>query len=184
MKTNTYMLACLLSLTAFAVTGCGPDKGADSANATAPAPGDAATSINFLLTDVPDSAPALLEGLEQHSGDGAFLVSGRVGGLVHPISEDFAGFVLADEVLEFCDEMASKGHCATPWDACCEDPDKILASRAFVQFVDTAGNPVPLNLREAVGLAENDTVIVKGKLSPDSTPENRIILAEGLAIVR
>ena len=101
---------------------------------------------------------------------------------MEPLSEDFAGFVLADEVIEFCDEMAEKGHCPTPWDACCEDPDKIAASRAFVQFVDEDGMPLPVSLREAIGLKENDSVIVRGTLSPDSTQDNRIIIAEGIAI--
>jgi hypothetical protein len=180
MKTRTTTLTCLLSLLVLGLTACGPD----SAEPTVAASTESVSTTTFLLTDAPDSAPGLLAGLKAPSGDGTFLVSGRVGGVVQPISEDFAGFVLADEVLEFCDEMASKGHCPTPWDACCEDPQKIQSARAFVQFVDAAGDPVPVSLRDAIGLAENDTVIIRGKLSPDSTDENRIILAEGLAIVR
>jgi hypothetical protein len=180
MKTRTTTLTCLLALLVLGLTACGPD----SAETMVTAGTEAVSTTTFLLTDAPDSAPGLLEGLEALSMGDVVLVSGRVGGVLQPISEDFAGFVMADEVLEFCDEMASKGHCPTPWDACCEDPQKIQSARAFVQFVNAAGDPVPVNLRDAVGLAENDTVIIRGKLSPDSTAENRIILAEGLAIVR
>lgn len=184
MNIHKIVSASLLSLVVLGVTACGPKSGPEASNAGTQSDPEAASPTSFLLADAPQTAPSLTEALEAHSAGETLLVSGRVGGLVNPISDDFAGFVLADESLVFCDEMENKGHCPTPWDACCEDPDKILASRAFVQFEDGTGMPLPVNLRDAVGLAENDTVVVKGILSSESTPENRIIIAEGLSIVR
>ncbi|MEX0330595.1 MAG: hypothetical protein AB3N64_04150 [Puniceicoccaceae bacterium] len=133
------------------------------------------------MADVPADAKDLLEGLASAQPEEPLLVKGRVGGTVEPLSTEFAGFVLADEVLVFCDEMSDPTHCPTPWDACCEDPEKRTASRAFVQFVDAEGLPLQVSLKEAIGLKENDAVIVKGYLAPDSTPENRIIIAQGIA---
>lgn len=136
----------------------------------------------FLLEEVPEGVKGLNAGLADVEPGGAVLVAGRVGGSLEPLSGDFAGFVMADEDIVFCDEMGEKSHCPTPWDACCEDPEKIAASRAFVQFVDEYGAPLQVNLREAAGLKENDQVVVKGFLSADSTPDNRIIIAQGIAI--
>ncbi|MGC9450371.1 MAG: hypothetical protein ACP5I4_02900 [Oceanipulchritudo sp.] len=177
MKNTNRFLILLFPCLLLGLAGCGPEPGSQ-ADAT---PADAASDL--ILTEVPDSAPGLLEALQEARPGTAILFTGRVGGTLEPFSEGFAGFVVADEVLEFCDEMGDDSHCKTPWDACCEDPGKIAASRAFVQFVDEAGDPLMMDLQESVGLAANDTVVVRGTLSPDSTPENRIILAEGLAVV-
>jgi hypothetical protein len=136
----------------------------------------------FLLADAPDQVPGLLEALEAAGPEESFTFTGRVGGTIEPLSADYAGFVVADERVWFCDEGADDDHCSTPWDACCEDPDKLASSLAFVQFTDGEGNPLPVNLREAVQLSENDTVVVRGRLAPGSSGKNRVILAEGLAI--
>ena len=159
--------------------GCGKK---DAADATASVVTEAVhPAVSFLLAEVPEGATNLNAALRAAVSGDTIIATGRVGGSKSPLSDDFAGFVLADEVIEFCDEMGDS-HCATPWDACCEDPDKIAASRAFVQFVDGEGMPLQVSLREVIGLKENDSVIVRGTLSPDSTPGNRIIIAEGIAL--
>lgn len=174
----------LLPLVGFSLAACSPQDTAPEQTAVADTSAAAASPAQpFTLTQPPAEAPSLLEALATATEETSFLFTGRVGGLVDPMMDDLAAFVVADEVLVFCDEMANPGHCPTPWDACCEDPDKIAASRAFVQFLDADGSPIAASLRSALGLEENDTVIVKGRLSPDSTEDNPIILAEGLAIV-
>ena len=170
---------CTLPVLALLVAACSPNS--ESGDAGVAADSAAAATTAFLLKEVPAGATSLNEAMATASPGDAVLVTGRVGGSVEPLTHGFAGFILADESLVFCDEMGDS-HCATPWDACCEDPDKLTASRAFVQFVDASGDPVPVDLKAAIGLSENATVIVQGRLSPDSTPANRIILAEGLAI--
>jgi hypothetical protein len=180
---TTHLRALVLMPLAVTLSACGPstpENGDDAAGQSRQ--GDKAGSA-FLMTEVPDNPPGLLAALESAGPEDAFVFTGRVGGLAQPLSPDYAGFVVADEVVYFCDEGEDPDHCAMPWDACCEDPDKVAASRAFVQFVDGDGNLLASNLREVIGLAENDTVVVQGRLAPESTPGNRIILAEGLAIV-
>lgn len=159
------------------LSACGQEK---SSSASVEAPESASA---FLLADPPAEAPGLLEGLATAAPGDTVLVSGRVGGMRDPLSSDFALFVLADESLEFCDEMADD-HCKSPWDACCEPPEKIAAARAVVQFVDASGEPLAVNLGESVGLAANDHVIIRGRLAPDAGDGNRVILAEGVAIQR
>lgn len=180
MKINTPIHSILIAGLVLVLTACGPESASHSDASTDAKAGNG--SPVFLLDEVPDSAPGLLEALQGAGPGESFTFIGRVGGTVDPLSADFAGFVVADEVLVFCDEMGDDDHCSTPWDACCEDPGKIAGARAFVQFVDESGLPLPVNLADAVGLAANDTVFVRGSLSPDSTPGNRIILAEALAI--
>lgn len=162
------------------LTACSPAGDPQAATSEA----NASAGPDLLLTDVPASAPSLLEALETSAPGETLLFSARVGGLREPLTEGYAAFVVADEALVFCDEMGDDSHCPTPWDACCEDPEHLAQARALVQFVDATGNPMAVDLKASTGLAENDTVIVRGTLSPDSTPENRIILAEGLAIVQ
>jgi hypothetical protein len=172
-------ICTLLPLVGLSLAACSPQDTTPEQTAVQPA----APAQPFALAQPPAEAPSLLEALANAKEGESFLFSARIGGMAEPMMEDLAAFVVADEVLVFCDEMANPGHCPTPWDACCEDPDKIADARAFVQFLDAEGSPITANLREVIGMEENDTVIVKGRLSPDATAENPIILAEGLAIV-
>jgi hypothetical protein len=86
---------------------------------------------------------------------------------------------MADEVVYFCDEMEDEA-CATPWDACCEDPEKLAANRASVVFLDDQGQPLSLNLKEVANLSGLNLVTIKGVVAPESTSENMIIHASGL----
>lgn len=138
----------------------------------------------LLLDTLPEGqVPGVIKALQDAQAGEVVMFTGRVGGVRDPLMKDFAAFVIADEILEFCDEMANPGHCPAPWDACCEDPEKVSEARAFVQFVDESGAPLALDLEQEIGLAANKNVIVKGRLSAESTPGNRIILAEGISIL-
>jgi hypothetical protein len=106
-------------------------------------------------------------------------VRGQIGGTRLPFVDGYAGFVLADPELVFCDEMGDD-HCNTPWDACCEDPDRLKAMRVSVQFVDATSNPIQQNLQTSIGLNELDEVVVIGTVAESSTPTNVIIEATTL----
>ena len=135
----------------------------------------------FILTSPPPSPQGVVESLSGADSGDTITVTGRVGGMASPITAGYAAFVLADETLVFCDEVEGDT-CPQPWDACCEDPEKIKASRVLVQFVDEAGMPLPLDLREVADLKENQTVTVKGRFSENSSPANPVLLGEGLYI--
>ena len=180
MKRQTLIIAFMTSLL-FGLTACGPKAGEAEVPVAAT---EAKPLINdLLLEEVPETVPGLLEAMEASDPGEEFVFTARVGGMKTPISDGYAGFVVADEILVFCDEMGDNGHCPTPWDACCEDSDKLIESRAFVQFVDDSGNLLEMDLKATAGIKENDTVVVKGRLSPDSAPRSTIIIASGLAVV-
>lgn len=88
-------------------------------------------------------------------------VAGKIGGAVDVFGKGYAVFFLADDSVYFCDEMP-EDTCPTPWDACCEDPDKLAESRLLVQFTDDSGEVLPVHLEGVNGLAGLDTVTVKG----------------------
>ncbi|HKJ89828.1 MAG TPA: hypothetical protein VJ960_01750 [Oceanipulchritudo sp.] len=168
------LLSCAGLLTALA--GCG---GEASESARGAAASELAAVPAFVLTSAPADPMGVVESFSAADSGETITVTGRVGGMASPITAGYAAFVLADESLLFCDEVEGDS-CPQPWDACCEDPAKIKASRVLVQFVDEAGMPLPVDLREVTDLKENRTVTVKGRFAGQSTPESPIILAEGL----
>lgn len=113
------------------------------------------------------------------AGDPA-TVTGQIGGADKPFIEGYAGFILADESIMFCDETGDDDHCSTPWDACCEDPDKVTANRLTVQFTDETGNPIAGNLKGISALSELDIVTVKGTVAEGSDEKNLVINATHL----
>jgi hypothetical protein len=180
MKKKTVIISILTILAMSGFTGCGSDSDDNANQVSAGMLKD--SQQPFLISEKPVGEVDLVEVFAKAKPGDPVLVTGRIGGTRNPISEDFAGFILTDESVYFCDEGGDEGHCPTPWDACCEDPDKLASSRAFVQFVADNGNPLQISLKDATGLAENQTVIVRGTVAPESTESNFLINAEGFYI--
>jgi len=159
------------------LSACGPSEPAASVTA------EAELSEGFLLASKPENALSVMEAREQLSPGDIAVIEGQIGGAKDPFFDGFAGFVLADREILFCDEIGGEEHCATPWDACCEDPDKLKAGRVSVQMVDAEGTPLEGNLGSGGGLAGLDHVIVSGTVGEGSTAENLIIDAQGYYLV-
>jgi hypothetical protein len=154
---------------------------------TAPEEADAATttearssleSIELLDTRPFGAIPVQAAREQLKPGDEA-IVHGQIGGMENPFLDGYAGFVLTDTDVMFCDEMADE-HCPTPWDACCEDPDKLKQSRASVQLVDAGGEILSGSVQGFAGLSGLSHVVVKGTVAPGSTPENLILHARSI----
>jgi len=161
----------VLGLTLF-LTACGQKSDED---ATTPAAAKPLDSIQLLDTR-PTGALAVKAAREQLKPGDEAVVYGQIGGADEPFFAGYAGFVLGDTAILFCDEMGDD-HCASPWDACCEDPDKLKASRASVQFVDAEGLPLETSLKGQPGLEPLRKITVTGKVAAASSPENLIIEA-------
>lgn len=134
----------------------------------------------YLLATKPEGAISVTEARVQAQPGEPIVVTGQIGAVMHPFGEHFATLVLGDTGILYCDEMGDDDHCETPWDACCEDPDKIAVGRASVQLVSADGQPVPGSLRSVGGLSELDHIVVAGTVDSSSTPENLIINASGI----
>lgn len=173
-RINRFISSCLAAGAVILLAACGQNNDATAAAAEF----DLLDSIQLLDT-YPANALAVTAARQQLKPGDAAVVFGRIGGAVEPFVAGYAAFVLADSSLLFCDQMG-EDHCATPWDACCEDPDKLQAGRASVQFVDAAGDPLASSLKGYAGLAPFQPVVVAGKVAAASTPNNLIIEARAL----
>lgn len=174
-QTHTCRLGSLVLLAAF-MTGCGPAETSDS---TAPERPFAQTHF---LAERPAGVISVGAARAAVEPGAEVAISGLIGGALEPFVDGYAAFVLADPAILFCNEMPDE-HCATPWDACCEDPDKLKAHRISVQFVDADNQILPQSLKGVGGLQELSEVIVTGTISEDSTADNINLLAQKLYLV-
>lgn len=171
-------LTIAAAATALFLSACGPQGKEDSTAETT-----TTNAVNRIqLLDAAPSNPITVKAAREQMepGDKA-IVFGQIGGVAQPFLDGYAGFVLADTEIAFCDEMGDD-HCPTPWDACCEDADKLKASRASIQFVDAEGNILPGSVKHFAGLEELSHVAVTGTVAASSTPENLIIKATELYV--
>jgi hypothetical protein len=175
MKPKTYirMIAAFVSLSA--IVGCSPNsEEAEAAEFSNPL-----ESIH-ILDEKPSGALSVRAAREKLKPGDVANVVGQIGGVDDPFLEGYAGFVLADTDVMFCDEMGDDDHCATPWDACCEDPDKLKVSRASVQFVNADGYPIKKSIKGYRGLEGLSEVVVVGTVAENSTADNLMIQATGI----
>lgn len=168
------VIATLITGIALLLSACSPEPEAGETTA-----GNILESNIQLLEAKPGDPLPVKAARAQLSPGQPAVVTGQVGGSEEPFFDGYAGFVLADTAVRFCNEMGDD-HCPTPWDACCEDPDSLKSSRASVQFVDAAGLPVAASLKGFAGLEPLRKVVVTGTVASSSTPENLIIEAQGL----
>ncbi|ADE53071.1 hypothetical protein [Coraliomargarita akajimensis] len=165
--------ASLMALALF-TSACTPKK-----DASAPSVSTENSFAAYMLVEAPTNPVSVAQARKQAKPGETIHVSGQIGGTLHPFVNGYASFVLADTEIMFCDEMGDD-HCSTPWDACCEDKDKLKAMRLSVQIVDAEGNPLTGNLKAALGVKELDTVSITGVVAEGSTSENVVINATGL----
>jgi hypothetical protein len=172
MKTNPYLSSGAVLISALLLTACSPDPEA-TATATNPL-----AAVQLLETKPENAIAVRLAKTNLQPGDPA-TVFGQIGGIGQPFLESYAGFVLGDTDIDFCNELHA-GACPTPWDACCVEQEDLQASRASVAFVDAAGNVITQSIKGFGGLTELDEVVVTGTVAPTSTPDNLIIEATGI----
>lgn len=186
-KTNTILVFATTSLLGLGLflTGCGesePEASEEtpevSEQSMANTPAQGSEPSAFLLETAPTGAISVAEARKVAEPGESIVVEGQIGAAMNPFGEKFATLVLGDEEIMFCNEMA-EDHCATPWDACCEDPEKVATHRASVQLV-AGGDPVRGSLRGVGGLSELDHVVVEGSVDPTSTSGNLLINATGV----
>ena len=103
----------------------------------------------YILAERPGEAITVSLAKSAKPGD-TIVVSGRVGAAHKPFGEGFATLVLGDESLQYCNEIPGDA-CETPWDACCEDRQKITANRASVQLLADGLLHSGVAARERVG---------------------------------
>ncbi|MFW5883723.1 MAG: hypothetical protein ACOCVG_05080 [Verrucomicrobiota bacterium] len=141
MKNKVYKSMLVLStiLASVFFAGCGEGGNAQSDRAATASPAELEA---IFVAEAPEGAQPVKSVIDAPKQGEAVVVSGQIGGMVEPFGEGYALFMLADESLMFCDETGDMA-CQTPWDACCEDPEKVKANRLLVQFADASGEVLP-----------------------------------------
>ena len=187
MKTQKILVTWLWKIGAVATVvlsvGCSKQgNDADNANNAAEhhrkAAAHASALVGFMLDEKPAGAISVIQARKVAQPGEPIVVTGQIGAAADPFNSSFASLIIGDEALQYCNEIPDD-HCPEPWDACCEDPEKVKASRASVQILSDSG-PVQDTLKGVGGLKELDKIIVVGTVNPASTPDNLIIDATGI----
>ena len=79
------------------------------------------------------------------------------------------------DTLDHCAEMPDPDHCATPWDYCCEDPEKLRNLTVSVEFQGEDGEIAEWALQGAHGLDRLDEVVAMGTLEIDEAGNMRLL---------
>jgi len=167
-------LAVLLAV----VAGCGDtDRGKPVTEGGAKSDPEAAAAVGkmLLLREEPAGAKGVKDVRAGAKTGDEVVVVGRVGGRSEPFTKGLALFLIVDPSLKPAME------CDCPWDYC-ETPKKDLEpARATVKFVDADGAPLKVGAREAFGIKELSTVVVKGRAVRDEAG-NLVVVANGLFV--
>jgi hypothetical protein len=180
MKNITCTLIVSAAIATFAI-GCGSSE---KQQTTAPAKPAAAEAPpvelpeSLLAKDALPDAVGVVAARKAVEPGKEIVITGFVGGREEPFVDGRAIFTLGDsKALTQCDAKPGDG-CKTPWDACCDEPEKIKASIASIQVVDGDGLVLKRKLEGFGGIAPGSTVSVKGKIAPGSTSDALIVNAE------
>jgi hypothetical protein len=170
-----------LVLGAVLAVGCGqgPGGGHRGEHAAEPEPQSDPAALaegkKYLLPGEPAGARGVIDVRKDAKDGEEVIVVGRVGGSSTPFTPGRTSFLIVDPSLKPAME------CDCPWDFC-ETPSKELTSaRLRVQFADAEGKSLKASAREAFGIKELSTVVVKGKTQRDDKG-NVTLVGSGLFV--
>ncbi len=136
---------------------------------------DAALPSSLLASKAPANAVSVVQAREKAKPGEKIVLRGRIGGRMVSLMPKAAIAVLADEkTITACDAMPGDS-CKTPWDYCCESPEKLQASTATIQVVDEKGKVVRASLRGLGDLKELSTVVVEGTVNAASSKDVLVV---------
>jgi hypothetical protein len=157
------LAALLLSSVVLAfVVGCSSEE---SSSTTVAPSGPSAEGRKFVLAAAPEGAQQVIAARADVAADAEVVVVGRIGGSTQPFVDGMAAFSIVDSSLKACSDIPGDT-CPTPWDYCCEAG--LPKARMLVKFVDDGGEVVTSDARTLLGVAELQTVYVRGKAQRDA----------------
>lgn len=180
LRSNSALSCGLLSLALLISCGCGQSTVAD----VKLDPALAAHRDKVLLIDEPADAVGILELRDAKPADTEVVVFGRVGGVADPWTRDKASFVISDPTLASAEEH---GHTGSNGEACncpfCVANRKPADGIAIVEVVDQDGKVMPFDARRLLGVAVDETIVVRGRARVDGLG-NLVVAANGCYIRR
>jgi hypothetical protein len=154
------MKLLLITITAFAIIGCGGDE-----KSTATSTKTAASSIpnTFFTTDRPAKVQDLVEVKKSAKKGDEVTFLARIGGRKNAsFVPTLAMMIVADPKLLSCELMGETEHCATPEDYCCEDPELYAQGLGTIRFMDSNGDVYPYSVEGDHGMEVLKYVVVDG----------------------
>lgn len=173
-----FVSALLVITAATAFTGCGSSS---QPSETARAMATIIDGSKFLLADEPDDALGVIEARESAENGAPIVVVGRIGGAANPWVDGRAAFTLIDASMAVVAEGQESGDGEVCTGDCCAV--ERAGCTTLVKVVDAGGKLIAADSRQLLGVAENDTVVVRGKANKDETG-NFVVLAEGVYVRR
>ena len=177
MKTHSHITFILISLLLFLCSSCSDDSSAvDNGGEKASLP------QGFIVESGLGDALSVNDVRKNISSSKELVVEGFIGGRKRPFTKNSAVFILGDNSLETCDEIAGD-NCPTPWDVCCEDKKRVAESTMSVQLLDTNGSLIFGTLEGLAGLKAGARIKVRGSLDEKSSTRSLIINAKNIQVV-
>lgn len=176
---NTTSILLLTAALALLVNGCGNSEKQPAAAPAAPA---VELPETLIAKEPLPAAVGVVEARKSVEAGKEIVLTGFIGSRENPFVDDRAIFTLADsKTLTQCDAVPGDG-CPTPWDACCDEPEKIKTSIASIQVVDSEGMVLKGKLEGFGGITAGSTVTVKGQIAPGSTAGALVVNAEQIHV--
>jgi len=135
----------------------------------------------YALVDEPDGAIGVIEARQSSKDGEPIVLVGRVGGATNPWIEGRAAFTMLDaskSVVATGKEASGNEICMG--DCCAQER---AACTALVTVVDVNGQVLPVDSRQLFRIAENDMLLVRGKVKKDETG-NFTVIADGVFVRR
>lgn len=168
--------ATLLSLSTL---GCGSSSTEHVVTNATPVSFD---SGKYLLADEPDGAVGVIAARQSANDGEPIVMVGRVGGSTNPWIDGRAAFMMLDASKSVvATGTESKGGNEICMGDCCAL--ERAACTALVTFVDEHGSVIPVDSRKLLQIAENDMLLVQGKVKKDDTG-NFTVLASKVYVRR
>lgn len=171
----------ILGLLAATLVSCSEDKASTTTKPSSTSPELAAV---FVDTIADEASPIHLARSTVQPGD-VIVLKGQVMGALEPFVEGRAAFILGDrEKLTPCNEMGADDHCPTPWDACCDTKEDFRVGTATIQVVGEDKRVLKEGLEGVGGLEKLSKVILKGRVAEQSGPDNLVINASAIQVLK
>lgn len=160
---------------ALALTGCAEKAPVEQ---TSTAPGSADLSQIVQTAPAPQAIGVAAARAETATGE-PVVMSGRIKDFI----DGAAVFTMVDSVIPACNDIPGD-ECETPWDYCCEPPDKLAKHSATVKVVGADNSPLMTSLKGVQSIDHLTTVTVEGKAERDpqgnlTVSANRIYVNTG-----
>jgi hypothetical protein len=150
---RTWTALPMLLAVAWSVAGCGSSD-----------PRTRALRERFLLAHEPTGALGIADSRDRIDAPREVVVLGRIrGGGFDPWAKGKAAFVIAEALPESDEHGHADGHDPATCPFCKRRAEKANATTALVQFCDEQGNLLAIDARELLGVAEEQTVVVRGQ---------------------